>query len=95
MNKTKKRVKGNNKTKKKILPLQNEFIDKYEFEFRKLKLQYKKSSKTPKDKNYFEEYSTQLLIKIDDINILGNSKLKKSRKRLINLINSSLDYSKN
>lgn len=33
MNKTKKRVKGNNKTKKKILPLQNEFIDNMYFNY--------------------------------------------------------------
>tara|TARA_B100000795_G_scaffold266553_1_gene249917 strand:- start:1588 stop:1866 length:279 start_codon:yes stop_codon:yes gene_type:complete len=90
MSKTKKKKIRKNLTKKKNLK-QIELLDNYDFEFRKLKLKYETSLKNKREKNIMEEYSTQLLLKIDNIETNGIIKIQNYRKRLVHLINYTLN----
>ena len=90
MSKTKKKKNKRNLTKKKNLK-QIELLDNYDFEFRKLKLKYDTSSKNKTEKYILEEYSTQILLKIDNIETEGIIKIKNYRKKLVHFINSTLD----
>ena len=50
-----------------------------------------KSKKLEKDKIKLEELSTQLLLKIDMLEINGDQLLRQYRKTIINLINTYID----
>ena len=63
----------------------------FESSFNNLKVNYKKSNKSEKDKIKLEELSTQLLLKMDSIEINGNQDLRIYRKSIINSINTYID----
>ena len=85
----KKNKNGNKKISKKSFEIKK--INNYRYEFDKLKKTYLNSQKTPKDIIKLEELSTQLLLKLDLIEINGNHDLRNHRKKIINLINTYID----
>ena len=88
MEKNTKKNKKNKKYKKKTLKKKSseQEINTYRINFDKLEDNYLKSSKNNKDKLIFEELSTQILLKLDNIQSNGNELVKNKRKNLINLI---------
>lgn len=88
MAQTKKNIKNNKKTKKNLLL---STLYNFEINFNNLKNSYLKSKKLKKDKIKFEELSTQLLLKIDMLEINGDQLLRQYRKNIINLINTYID----
>ena len=86
--KTLKSVKNNKKTKKN---LSLSTLYNFENNFNNLKNTYIKSKKSKKDKIKLEELSTQLLLKIDMVEINGDPMLRQQRKYIINLINTYID----
>ena len=86
--KTRKNIKNNRKTKK-ISKIK--LVKKYHMEFERLKKEYIKSQKNKKDSLKLEELSTQILLKMDLIEIDGNQELRTYRKSVIKYINSYID----
>ena len=86
--KSQKKLKNNKKTKKNMNLLN---LVNFESIFNNLKVNYKKSNKSEKDKIKLEELSTQLLLKMDSIEINGNQDLRIYRKSIINSINTYID----
>jgi|TARA_Y100000389_G_C17382798_1_gene475306 hypothetical protein len=86
--KTRKNIKNNRKTKK-ISKIK--LVKKYHMEFERLKKEYIKSQKNKKDTLKLEELSTQILLKMDLIEIDGNQELRTYRKSVIKYINSYID----
>ena len=86
---TKKNKKNTKKTLKKI-NFQIE-IDNLRNKFGRLKNNYLKSEKNKKEKLIFEELSTQILLKLDNIQSNGDELVRTKRKNLINLITNILD----
>ena len=89
MPKTKKNKIKNNKRTKKNLSLST--LHNFEINFNNLKNSHLKSNKLEKDKIKLEELSTQLLLKIDMLEINGDQLLRQYRKTIINLINTYID----
>ena len=85
----KKNKNENKKMSKKTFEIKK--INKYNYEFDKLKKTYLNSQKTQNDIIKLEELSTQLLLKLDLIEINGNHDLRNHRKNIINLINTYID----
>ena len=86
---TKKNKKNTKKTLKKInFQIQ---IDNLRNKFGRLKNNYLKSEKNKKEKLIFEELSTQILLKLDNIQSNGDELVRTKRKNLINLITNILD----
>jgi hypothetical protein len=85
----KKNKNGNKKISKKSFEIKK--INKYHYEFDKLKKNYLNSQKTQKDIIKIEELSTQLLLKLDMIEINGNQDLRNHRKNIVNSINTYID----
>lgn len=88
-----KNTKKNKKYKKKTLKKKSseQEINTYRINFDKLEDNYLKSSKNNKDKLIFEELSTQILLKLDNIQSNGDELVRTKRKNLINLITNILD----
>lgn len=83
-----KNTKNNRKTKK--IP-KIKLVKKYLREFEMLKKDYIESQKEKKDILKLEELSTQILLKMDSIEIDGNQELRTYRKSVIKSINSYID----
>ena len=82
----KKSKKKHKRRNKKSLKKKKTEIDKIKYDFEFLKNKYLKSKKSHKDKLEFDEYSTQLLLKLDNINDNKNM-----RKKTISYIIKELD----
>tara|TARA_B100000767_G_scaffold136467_1_gene129287 strand:- start:2015 stop:2290 length:276 start_codon:yes stop_codon:yes gene_type:complete len=76
------------KNKKSLKKKKNYEIDNIKESFELLKDKYSKSKKNQKDKLVFEEFSTQLLLKLDNIH---DEKNKNIRKKTISYIIAELD----
>lgn len=88
-NTQKKNKKNKNKTLKKKSFEQE--INSLRLNFNRLEDNYLKSGKNNKDKLIFEELSTQILLKLDNIQSNGNDLVRTKRKSLINYITDKLD----
>lgn len=86
--KTRKYTKNNRRTKK--IP-KMKLVKKYQREFERLKKDYLESKKDKKDILKLEELSTQILLKMDSIEIDGNQELRTYRKFVIKSINTYID----
>ena len=88
-----KNTKKNKKYKKKTLKKKSfeQEINTYRINFDKLEDNYLKSSKNNKDKLIFEELSTQILLKLDNIQSNGDELVRIKRKSLINYITNKLE----
>ena len=89
MEKKTRKNKNNSKKTKKMTKV--DILNKFNNEFLKISEDYFKSTKTQQDTLKYEELSTQLLLKIDNIDSNGNSLIRKKRKQIINNINKKLD----
>ena len=86
--KTRKNTKNNRRTKK---TPKMKLVKKYQREFERLKKDYLESKKDKKDILKLEELSTQILLKMDSIEIDGNQELRTYRKFVIKSINTYID----
>jgi len=86
--KTRKNTKNNRRTKK---TPKMKLVKTYLKEFERLKKDYLESQKDKKDLLKLEELSTQILLKMDSIEINGNQELRTYRKSVIKSINSYID----
>ena len=87
--KTKKNVVNKKKKTKKITTI--DILNKFSNQFKLLNEEFLKSEKKNKDILKFEELTTQLLLKIDNIHSNGNLHIRKKRKEIVNNINTKLD----
>ena len=85
------RINRKNKNKKSKKMTKVDILNKFNNEFLNISQDYIKSTKTQQDTLKYEELSTQLLLKIDNIDSNGNILLRKKRKEIINNINQKLD----
>jgi hypothetical protein len=85
------RINRKNKNKKSKKMTKNDIFNKFAIEFKRLCEEYLKSERTSKDTLKFEELTTQLLLKIDNIDSNGDLIIRKKRKEIINNINEKLD----
>ena len=89
MEKKTRKNKINSKKTKKMTKV--DILNKFNNEFLKISEDYFKSTKTKQDTLKYEELSTQLLLKIDNVDSNGNTLIRKKRKEIINNINKKLD----
>ena len=89
MEKKTRKNKNNSKKTKKITKI--DILNKFYDEFLKISQDYIKSTKNRQELIKYEELSTQLLLKIDNIDSNGNALIRKKRKEIINIINEKLD----
>ena len=87
--KTKKNVVNKKKKSKKITTI--DILNKFSNQFKLLNEEFLKSEKNNKDILKFEELTTQLLIKLDNVDSHGNTHIRKKRKEIISYINEKLD----
>ena len=87
--KTKKNRVNKKKKSKKITTI--DILNKFSNQFKLLNEEFLKSEKKNKDILKFEELTTQLLLKIDNIHSNGNLHIRKKRKEIVNNINTKLD----
>ena len=86
--KTRKNTKNNRRTKK---TPKMKLVKIYQKEFERLKKDYLESQKEKKDILKLEELSTQILLKMDLIEIEGDLELRTYRKSVIQSINPYID----
>ena len=87
--KTKKNVVNKKKKSKKITTI--DILNKFSNQFKLLNEEFLKSEKNNKDILKFEELTTQLLLKLDNVDSHGNTHIRKKRKEIISYINEKLD----
>ena len=80
MEKKTRKNKINSKKTKKMTKV--DLLNKFNNEFLKISEDYLKSNKSQKDILKYEELSTQLLLKIDNVDSNGNTLIRKKEKKL-------------